>query len=305
MIASMVTFCAPVAAQPSAFSFGVIARLDSASADAAWWRDMLHETDADSLAFVVANGIKAGTEPCTDKLYERRKSMLEEAKNGVILSLTASDWSDCTTSQGKSAAIDRLGRMRDMFFTDDFSFGASKIPVLRQSTTPKFRSYGENARWEIGDVIFATINIPANNNHYVTDAGRNSEFEDRLIANRDWLKRVHLSATHRKLAGIVLFCDGNPLLAPDTTGFFNRRAKRDGFAETRKLIGEMAEKYPGKVLVIHGQGTPTTTAKGINWNKNLGDLNVGSDWLKLTVNAANPNLFVVNREPVEQKNASN
>ena len=34
----------------------------------------------------------------------------------------------------------------------------------------KFRAYSENARWEIGNVMFATFNLPANNNHYRIEA---------------------------------------------------------------------------------------------------------------------------------------
>jgi len=132
-------------------------------------------------------------------LYSDRKTLLDEAKNGLIVSLTASDWTECKNAHGRSAAAERLNRLRDLFFVDEFSLGASKIPLVRQSTMPKFRSYVENARWEVDNVLFATINLPAANNHYRTDAGRNSEFEDRLIANRDWLHRIFMFAAHRKI----------------------------------------------------------------------------------------------------------
>lgn len=293
----------PAQAQPATFSFGVIARSLTMATDASALRDALTDSDADNLAFVVANGIKASNEPCTDTLYEQRKVILQEAKNGVVLSLTASDWSACTNTQGRSAAIDRLTRLRDLFFTGEFSLGATRIPVLRQSAMPKFRSYVENVRWEVGDVLFATINIPADNNHYLTDAGRNSEFEDRIIANKDWLQRLHLFASQKKLAGIVLFCDGNPLREPDPVGFFSPPAKRDGFAETRQMIEATATKYAGKILVIHAQnGTDNTISKDITWNNNLGHLDVNGSWLKLTVNATGPTLFSVQRETVEARN---
>jgi len=95
--------------------------------------------------------------------------------------------------------------LRDLFFSDEFSFGASKLPVIRQSVAVKFRSYGENARWEFGNILFATINLPADNNHYLPDAGRNSEFEDRAIANRDWLQRVFTFAARKKWKGLYCF----------------------------------------------------------------------------------------------------
>lgn len=279
--------------QSSEFSFAVISQSPHAADDAAL-RAAIAETDADNLAFVVASGFKSKTEPCSDKLYNNRKTLLNEAKNGLIVSLTANDWAECRNTHGRSAAPERLNRLRDLFFVDEFSFGASKIPLVRQSTTPKFRSYVENARWEIGSVLFATINLPATNNHYRTEAGRNNEFEDRLIANRDWLQRIFTFAAHRKMAGIVLFCDGNPLAKPGFLRLFDLSSKRDGFAEVRKQINGLAARFSGKVLVIHGAVESKPVAPGgIAWSGNLGDLALGSGWSKLSVNPASPTLFAV------------
>lgn len=278
------------------FSFGVISYPQQNSADESALRDAIDETDADNLAFVVTNGIKAAGEPCTDWLYNQRKALLQTAKNGVIVSPSAADWAECKSDNGKTSAVGKLNRLRELFFTDDFSFGSTRIPVIRQSANAKFRSYAENARWEMGNTMFATINLPANNNHYVSDAGRNSEFEDRLVANRDWLRRVFTYAARKKLAGIVLFCDGNPLLGAAD-------GKRDGFAETRRYIVGLTAKFPGKVLLVHGPRAPHAGAvPDIIWHGNMGELDAGSGWVKLTVNASQPALFTVANEPAQAAN---
>jgi hypothetical protein len=151
--------------------------------------------------------------------------------------------------------------------------------------------------------MFATINLPANNNHYRPEAGRNSEFEDRLIANRDWLQRIFTFAARKKRAAIVLFCDGNPLAKPTSSQFFDFGTKRDGFAETRRHINALAAKFPGRVLIIHGQAADKPSAPdSINWRDNLGELDVGSEWIKLTVNPATPTLFSLGNEAVEATN---
>jgi hypothetical protein len=294
----------PTAAQPNQFSFGVIAHPFTTAPDESVLREAISATDADNLAFVVANGIKSATESCTDTLYEQRKELLDSAKNGLILSLAASDWSDCKNARGRSTAVERLNRLRELFFVDEFSSGSSRIPVVRQSTTAKFRSYVENARWEIGDIMFATVNLPANNNHYRSEAGRNSEFEDRLIANRDWLRRIFAFAARKKLAGVVLFCDGNPLVKPSSSTIFSLSAKRDGFAETRQHIDALAAKFPGKVLIVHGgEDNQTAGSNAINWRANLGELDVVSGWTKLTVDPASPMLFTVKNETVDTSGA--
>lgn len=286
-----------VAAQPNEFSFGVIAQPFKAAEDESVLRETIAETDADNLAFVVANGIKSADEPCTDTMYKRRKEILDSAKNGLIVSLAGSDWSECKNAHGRSAAVERLNRLRELFFTDAFSSGASRLPLVRQSATAKFRNYAENMRWEVGSIMFATINLPANNNHYRPEAGRNSEFEDRLIANRNWLQRIFIFAARKKLAGIVLFCDGKPLAKPVSSQFFEFGTKRDGFAETRQHIVALAAKFSGKVLVVHGQAVGHASAEnGIVWRDNLGDLEVASGWMKLSVHPSSRMLFSIGND---------
>lgn len=275
-----------MAADTGKFSFAVISHPFSTGSDDEMLREAIEETDADNLAFIVVNGMKAAGEPCTDKLYQRRKALLQDAKNGLIVSLAASDWADCRNEAGKSAANGKLHRLRELLFNDEFSLGASRIPVIRQSMTAKYRSFPENARWEMGRMTFATINLPSNNNHYVFDAGRNSEFEDRLVANRYWLQRIFTSATQRKDAAIVLFCDGNPLLPP-------RAAKRDGYAETRNQIRILAKKFNGRVLIVHGAGAKPAASSTIAWQGNLGQLDAGRGWVKITANRADPRLFAI------------
>lgn len=285
-----------LAGSRSAFSFGVI--LPSAAAqpqeDVAL-RDAIEESNGDNLAFVVTNGIKSPEEPCTDKLYEERKQVLDNAKHGLIVSLAAGDWAECTGEDGKSAAVGRLNRLRELLFVDGFSAGGTKIPVIRQSTTLKFHSYAENMRWQIGSVMFATINLPGNNNDYVPAAGRNSEFEDRLVANRDWLHRLFVSALQQKASAIVLFCDGNPLSSSS-----GGHAPRDGFAEIRRHIVNLSARFQGRVLVVHGQGSPSAPPK-IVWHGKLGEA-TGAGLVRLVVNPANAGLFAVATEPPQAAN---
>jgi hypothetical protein len=283
---------APVLAQPETLSFGVIGHVFRKSSDEALLRRAIAETDADNLGFVVVNGVKSAGEPCSDALYEQRLALLSRAKNGVVLSLAGSDWADCKRNNGRPAAMERLTRVRDLYFQDEMSFGDTRLILTRQSKATKFRSYAENARWEMGNVVFATVNLPAPNNHYLTDAGRNGEFEDRLIANRYWLERVFTFAAREKRAGIVLFCDGDPALHSGRTSARGPDGMRDGFLETRSQIVRLAAGFPGKVLVVHGgSGGKQEKAAAIAWNGRLGDLEVVDGWVKVNVAPASPALF--------------
>lgn len=300
LLASAVLFLFPcsVLAESDRLSFGVIADTFNDTQNAPSLRTAISESDADNLAFVVVNGIKSRMEPCTDQLYNRRRSLFDEAENGLILSLAASDWADCRRNDGKSAAIERLNRLRDLFFTGEFSFGSTRIPLIRQSLTPKFRSYGENTRWMIHDAMFATVNLPANNNNYLAAAGRNSEFEDRLVANRVWLQKLFKTATRKKLKAIVIFCDGNPLSKTGSQSLFGRTRNRDGFIEIRRQISTLGSKFPGKVLIVHAQEkSDPSERERVHWRSNVGRLGVTPGWIKVTIDPSLPALFSVKHYP--------
>lgn len=281
-----------IAADRDEFRFAVISHPMKAASGEDSLREAIEATDEENLAFVVVNGIKAVDEPCTDKLYLRRKALLQSAKNGLVVSLAASDWTECKSENGKSAAIGKLNRLRELFFADKFSAGENKISLVRQSMTAKYRSFSENARWEMDGIMFATINIPANNNNYVFDAGRNSEFEDRLVANRDWLNRIFTSAARKSFAGIVLFCDANPLAEPRA-----KTVKRDGYLETRRQINTLVAKFPGRVLIVRGTANGSPASSPIHWRGNVGEVAAGPGWIEIGVKRSAPALFTIAVHP--------
>lgn len=287
-------------AEKKLFRFGVLTQVNESNSETDSLADLLDALTDEKLAFVVANGVKSSEEPCTDKLYLERRDAFDGAKLPVIPSLTADDWTRCMNSAGKSAAIERLTHVRELFFPEKFSLGERKIPVIRQSLTPQFRSYSENARWRFRNVLFATIHLPANNNNYVSEAGRNSEFEDRLIANRDWLQRLFMFAKRKKIDGIVLFSDGNPLAIPRREDLAKLKVDRDGFLAVRRQILKLAPGFPGKILIVHrqaaGQRSPTASTQRIRWSRNLGDVGITRNVSTIAVVAAPP-FFVLEQAP--------
>lgn len=289
ILCAMLAYGLPASATAGKFGFAVISPPLADVGSESALRAAIEATDTKNLAFVVANGIKSAAEPCTDETYSRRRTLLDSAKNGLIVSLAASDWAYCRDENGKSAAIGRMTRMREMFFPDQFSFGATRIPLVQQSASARFRTYVENARWEIGDVIFATIDLPANNNHYLVEAGRNSEFEDRLVANRNWLHQIFTYAKYRKLRGVVLFADGNPLSSPGGI-----RGKRDGFAEIRRQLIASAARFPGVVLIVHGSDPQShSKAAEIRWHGRLGELATVPGWIRIGVDPTLPTVLTL------------
>ena len=291
--------------QSTRFSFGVIAKPLKATAGESMVRDAIEESDADKLAFVVANGIKAGDENCSDEVYNNRRNLFDKAKNGLIVSITASDWAQCVSAENRSISAERLSRLRDVFFASEFSFGDSKIQLMHQSTMPKFGLYAENMHWRVGDVMFATVNLPSNNNNYLNAAGRNSEFEDRQIANTDWLKRIFLKAKISKLDAVVIFCDGNPMVNVEQSSFFSSASKREGFADIRKQITAFSGNFQGKILIVHSDlnARRLSNASGIDWKGNVGTLHTDAPWIKISVDPAQPHLFTMKNPSISTQAA--
>ncbi len=248
-------------------------------------KEAIAETSEPSLSFVVLTGIKAASETCADKLYLRRRDLIDDARRPLIVAPAGSDWAECKNSAGRSNAIDRLSRMRELFFAEPRSMGAKKIPLTRQSMSPRFRSYAENAHWEVGKVLYSTVNLPSNNNHYLSAAGRNSEYEDRLVATRFWLNRLLAIAKSDHMEAIVLFSEGDikPFSEPAGLRALLPRSGHDGFAEPRKLVLAMARKFDGKVLLVDGAGLPKGAKPAIEWKGNVGHLSVGPGVLEVSV----------------------
>jgi hypothetical protein len=269
-----------------AHRFGVIGHSFGKGGEAQLKR-AIGDTSEKSLAFVVVTGIKGQDENCSDKLYQKRRDMIAEARRPMIVAPAGSDWTECRNSAGRSNAIERLNRLRELFYAEPSSLGAKPMQLTRQSMSPRFRGYAENAHWEVGKVLYATVNLPANNNHYLQAAGRNSEYEDRSVANRFWLNRLFTLARRDKVDALVLFSEGDlkPFSEPTGLGALLRRAPNghDGFAETRRQVLALAQKFPGKVLLVDSASLPKGAQPAIEWHDNVGHMSVGAKAIEVGV----------------------
>ncbi|SFD78909.1 hypothetical protein [Massilia yuzhufengensis] len=280
-----------------AHHFGIVGHRAADGGEAAL-QALLDDAKDDKLDFLVVTGIKGAAEPCGDRVYQKRRDLFDKAKRPVILSITGSDWTGCRNSLGRTNAIERLNRLRELFYGEPESLGKEKLLVSRLSSSPRFRSYAENAHWQVGKVLYATINLPAANNNYLPAAGRNSEYEDRAVANRFWLNRLFAIAKQDKVDAVVLFGEGNmqPLLQPANglRALLQRTPTgHDGFANTRRQVQQQAAKFKGQVLVVDSAGLPKESKPAIEWRGNLGHLSVGTHAVEVRVAGKGEKVFVL------------
>lgn len=281
---------APLRAEP--FRISVLMHASSGADGEAALRGALEQAQSGEPAFIVVNGLKQAAEACSDRLFRRRKAVLEAVEAPVFLSMAGSDWINCRDRRGRQAETVWLGLLREQLYGDISWSGSKHLSLRRQSALPAFRSYAENTRWSVQQVMFATLHLPAQNNHYLTAAGRNSEFEDRLTANRDWLRRLAQLASTEHRKAIVLFCDGRlwPAARPPA-------GVRDGFQEMRSTLRAFASAVRVPVLLVQGSaGKPATGSPALAWQGKLGHVSLpqGVTDLEIDPEAAQPFALAVN-----------
>ena len=276
----------PAISYAEAFRFSVLMRVSEENSEETAWHTAIDHALAYEPAFIVVNGLKRSSERCSETLYQQRIDFLQQITVPVILSMTATDWAYCRDRQNRSAGLAWLNFLREKFTGDMGSQNNSTLTLKHQSTTPAYRSYTENSRWVYDRILFATLHVAADNNQYIEAAGRNSEFEDRQVANREWIRRLAEVALREPRGAIVIFCDGNPLPAP-----WLRAKERDGYKDIRKQLRELAEKSGLWVLIVQGSSTDTPkTAADIVWADRLGYVTLpnGVSTLTADLNAVLP-----------------
>ena len=196
---------------------------------------MIAEMNHERLAFAVHVGdFKAAHTACTDETFLQRREWFALSHHPFFYVPGDNEWSDCWRPLGaRRDPLERLAKLRELFFADDSSLGQRKLRVERQTG----RGYPEHLRWMVEDVLFTTLNVPGPDNHR---ARMPHESRRRTAALLDWMREAFRIARERKLPALVLATQGNLW---------------SGNAAYRELLDPLAEEaqaYAGEVLVVHG-----------------------------------------------------
>ncbi len=197
--------------------------------------------------------IKSGTSVCSDEEFINQRDFMNAFRSALIYTPGDNEWTDChRKNNGGFDPIERLAKLRSVFFPDTKSLGMKPITLERQSDLmPEFKLYTENARFEKNGVLFVTAHIVGSNNNFEPrDPKAIEEFRARDKANIAWIKDAFTKANTTGAAAIVLAIQANPfVLAGPTTVF----PAHSGFTAS---IGEtfmpLARDFAKPVLFIHG-----------------------------------------------------
>ncbi|MBM3341097.1 MAG: hypothetical protein FJY56_03145 [Betaproteobacteria bacterium] len=199
--------------------------------------DMIGEMNREKLAFAIHVGdFKRGSSPCSDAVFEQRAEWFALFHHALIYTLGDNEWSDCRRLRaGRHDPLERLQKLRSLFFADAYSLGQNKITLTRQSG-----GYPENARWVHQGVVFATLNVPGGNNNLHMP----KEFAARGKALDAWIRETFAYAQTHHHRAVVLVMQANPFVSSIGT--------RNGYAELLAAMTRASLDFAGEVLLIHG-----------------------------------------------------
>ena len=218
--------------------------------------------NAAGLAFVVHDGdIWLGGSTCSDDRLRQVKSVLSGFRT-LVYTPGDNEWLDCPQRDGRLPAIRRL------FFSSPNSLGTQPIPQRRQSDFP------ENARWEWGGVVFATLNVP----------GPYGE-GPAASANLAWLDGTFDRARAIKAPAVMIVWQDDP-----TDGSSLPLVAR---------LKKRAAAFGKPVLLVHGDthkfklDNPWKEVRNLTRRETFPTFT--PDWVKVAVHPSRPEVFSIAR----------
>ncbi len=206
------------AVPPGETAFGLLGDTPYSQAEAERLERLIDEINAQPLAFVVHVGdIGSSTLACTDDWLSKRQIQFGRIRHPFVLLPGDNEWSDCKTP------LERLRRWRSLFC----------LPTLK--VEHQKGEYCEHMRWEAAGQVFVALNVPGSNNNV-----RHAEHAPRMQAVLAWLDEA--AALAEKRDGLVILMQANPFVT----------FPRDGYAPLREKLASLAERSPGKIVLIHG-----------------------------------------------------
>ena len=292
ILALLVAGCATRAPTDESFVFGVMGDTPYSDREEEHFVKMLERMGGEPLAFIVHVGdIKAGGDsPCTDALFEKRRAQLDRSKHPLVYTPGDNEWTDCRRkTNGAMDPLERLGKLRQVFFSDRWSLGVERIETrVQEDRVAPCGAYPENRAWTRARIRFVTLNIPGSDNNVGFDKASDDEAQCRNAANARWLARAVAESAGADTRALVVAIQADPW---DT--------KKPVFKAFLAQLAESARKLKKPVLFVHGDthiyrvDTPFTDAAGpiVNLTRleTYGSPFVG--WVKVTVDAERPEVF--------------
>jgi len=305
------------------------------------YENMIKDLNGEDLAFVIHAGdywfdgiawkdTTKGIPPCSDEVFEDRLKTTQTIKHPFIITPGDNDWTDCYRAKPKAYdPLERLQKLRRMFFQGDESLGQQKIKLIRQSKEKKYSKFVENVRWNYGDVLIITLHMTGSNNNLGRTPEMDKEFEIRNEANIAWLDEAFDQAKKNGSKAIMIISQANPEFENTWSGKLQKRyllggldikppkeKRSTGFDEFLQVLEEKTLDFGKPVVFVHGD-THTfridkplvRTPAGSRFIENFTRVETfgfpNTHWIKVHIDTKDPNVFQISPRIVDANRVKN
>jgi hypothetical protein len=138
----------------------------------------------------------------------------------------------------------------------------------------------------------------------------NAEYAERDAANVQWMQQAFQAAKDQKARGLVLVFQGDPGFdLPETEDIDESKAANvSGYRNFINAVVAQTEQFAGQVLLVHGDThffkvdkplySPTKVLPNLTRLQTFGSPLI--HWVRVTVDAKDPNVFAVHPVMVQQ-----
>ena len=264
------------------------------------------------------------TEPCTDESFRSVLAQFQTSEHPLVLTPGDNDWTDChLLNTRKVDPLERLAKVRELFYPDARSLGKRSMPVRSQASDPKFSKFRENLAWTMNNVSFMTMHIVGSNNNRGRTPEMDAEANERMEANVAWLRKAFADAKATNSAGLVLVTQANPGFETKWTPslidrYFRlfpgvsppRNLPPSGFDDILDAVAAEMASYDKPTLFIHGDthifhiSKPLIDRKSGRFVDHFTRLEVFGDpdshWVRVVVDPGQPGLFTIRPEVIPE-----
>ena len=335
LLAACSTMQGERAAETAGFDFALIGDIPY---DARHEREFVHvmrDIDAADVAFVVHNGDfwwdgaawtekAGGLPPCGDATFDDRLGLAQRSRHPFIFVPGDNEWADCHRAKPRAYdPVERLAKLRQMFFAGDQSLGRRTMRLTRQSEDGRYAAFRENVRWTRGGVVFVTLHVIGSNNNLGRTPDMDAEYAQRTAANLAWMSEAFALAARTGARAIMIIAQANPRFEtswpPDMQqrymlaglGFKSPDTRRaTGFDEFLAALEKETVAFGKPVVYVHGDShlfrvdKPLVGARSRRIIENFTRVETFghpyAHWVRASVDPSDPNVFRFRQQIVKE-----
>lgn len=198
--------------------------------------------------------IKNGSTACSDPYFDKIKGWFNNFDDPLVYTPGDNEWTDChRTNNGSFNPLERLGRIRQVFFPFAGQPTAGTRSLETQASQPGSEVFKENNRWQDCQSVFATVHVVGSNNGRQPWTGQSgatpeqqAEVDARTAAADAWINQAFDRASAINAPGVVL------MMQADMWDASAGASGLSGFDSIVATIADRSVSFAKPVLILQG-----------------------------------------------------